>query len=99
MQDVKKGKRSGKGKGVQIKQQAKQQSNGVQAVSSPDTYINGEKLVNVKQLHAQIAAVSKAQAELELSGDKELTLESRLAELKARLHGAGQIGQKVDGLG
>ena len=66
----------------------------------PDTDINGEKLVNVKQLHAQIAAVSKALAELELSGDKELMqpLESRLAELKARLHGARPIGQQVDGL-
>ena len=60
------------GKGVHIKQQAKQQSNGVQAESSPDTFFNGEKFVNVKQLHAQIAAVSKALAELELSGDKEL---------------------------
>ena len=68
--------------------------------SSADTYINGEKLVNVKQPHAQIAAVSKALAELELSGDKELMqpLESRLAELKARLHGARPIGQQVDGL-
>ena len=100
VQVVKKGKTSGKGKGVHIKQQAKQQSNGVQAGSSPDTHINGENLVNVKQLHAQIAAVSKALAELELSGDKELMqpLESRLAELKARLHGARPIGQQVDGL-
>ena len=100
VQLVKKGKTSAKGKGVHIKQQSKQQSNGVQAVSSPDTCINGEKLVNVKQLHAQIAAVSKALAELELSGDKELMqpLESRLAELKARLHGARPIGQQVDGL-
>ena len=89
-----------KGERVHIKQQAKQQSNGVQAGSSPDTNINGEKLENVKQLHAQIAAVSKARAELELSGDKELMqlLESRLAELKARLHGARPIGQQVDGL-
>ena len=56
--------------------------------------------MNVKQPHAQIAAVSKALAELELSGDKELMqpLESRLAELKARLHGARPIGQQVDGL-
>ena len=66
----------------------------------PDTYTNSEKLVNVNQLHAQIAAVSKALAELELFGDKELMqpLESRLAELKARLHGARPIGQQVDGL-
>ena len=85
---------------VHIKQQAKQQFNGVQAWSSPDTYINGEEFVNVKQLHAQIAAVSKALAALELSGDKELMqpLESRLVELKARLHGARPIGQQVDGL-
>ena len=90
MQVVKKGKTSGKGKGVHIKQQ----SSGVQAGSSPDTCINAEKLVNVKQLHAQIAAVSKALAELDLSGDKELMqpLESRRAELKARLHGARPIG-------
>ena len=100
VQVVKKGKTSGKGKGVHIKQQAKQQFNGVQAWSSPDTKINGEELVNVKQLHAQIAAVSKALAALELSGDKELMqpLESRLVELKARLHGARPIGQQVDGL-
>ena len=95
VQVVKKGKTSGQGKGVHIKQQAKQQSNGVQAGSIPDTYINGEKLVNVKQLHAQIAAVSKALAELELSGDKELMqpLETRLAELKARLHGARPLAE------
>ena len=95
MQVVKKGKTSGKGKGVHIKQQVKQQSNGVQAGSIPDTYINGGKLVNVKQLHAQIAAVSKALAELELSGDKELMqpLETRLAELKARLHGARPLAE------
>ena len=57
-------------------------------------------VVNVKQLHAQIAAVSKALTELEASGDKELMqpLESRLAELKATLHGARPIGQQVDGL-
>ena len=55
----------------------------------------GEKLVNVKKLHAQIAAVSKALAELELSL---MTPRSRLAELKARLHGARPIGQQVDGL-
>ena len=41
-----------------------------------------------------------ALAELELSGDREMMqpLESRLAELKARLHGARPIGQQVDGL-
>ena len=62
--------------------------------------MNGEKLVNVKQLHAQIAAVSKALAELELSGDKALMqrLETRLAEVKAQLRGARPIGQQVDGL-
>ena len=58
----------------------KQQYNGAQAVNSPDAYANGEKLVNMKQLHAQIAAVSKALTELEASEDKELMqpLESRL---------------------
>ena len=56
--------------------------------------------MHVKQLHAQIAAVSEALVELELSGDKELMqrLETRLAELKARLLGARPIGQQVDGL-
>ena len=54
----------------------------------------------MKQLHAQIAAVSKALAELESSGNRELMqpLGTRLAELKARLHGARPIGQQVDGL-
>ena len=53
----------------------------------------------MKQLHAQIAAVSKALTELEASEDKELMqpLESRLTDLKARLHGARPIGQQVDG--
>ena len=52
-----------------------------------------------EQLHAQIAAVSKALTELEASEDKDLIqpLESRLTVLKARLHGARRIGQ-VDGL-
>ena len=81
---------SGKGKGVHIEQQAKQQSNGVQAVSSPNTY----------QWREISEREPKALAELELSEDRELTqpLESRLAELKARLHGARPIGQQVDRL-
>ena len=67
---------------------------------SPDAYANGEKLASMKQLHAQIAAVSKALTELEASEDKELMqpLESRLTDLKARLHGTRPIGQQVDGL-
>ena len=54
----------------------------------------------MKQLHAQIAAVSKALTELEASEDKELMqpLESRLTDLKASLHGTRPIGQQVDGL-
>ena len=89
-------KDSGKGKGVHTKQQ----HYAAQAVNSPDAYADGEKLVNMKQLHAQIAAVSKALTELEASEDKELMqpLESRLTDLKARLHGARPIGQQVDGL-
>ena len=72
MQVAKKGKTNGKGEGVHTKQ-----SNGVQMVS--DT--NGVKLWwpqegqnsgNVKQLHAQTAAVSKALAELESSGYRAL---------------------------
>ena len=96
VQVAKKGKTSGKGKGVHTKQQY----NGAQAVNSPDAYANGEKLASMKQLHAQIAAVSKALTELEASEDKELMqpLESRLADLKARLHGTRPIGQQVDGL-
>ena len=49
---------------------------------------------------AQIAAVSKALTELEASEDKKLMqrLESRLTDLKARLHGTRPIGQQVDGL-
>ena len=87
---------SGKGKGVHTKQQY----NGAQAVNSPDAYANGEKLANMKQLRAQIAAVSKALTELEASEDKELMqpLESLLTDLKARLHGTRPIGQQVDGL-
>ena len=56
--------------------------------------------MNTKQLHAQIAAVSKALTELEGAEDREVMqpLESRLADLKARLHGARPIGQQVDGL-
>ena len=78
----------------------KQQHYAIQAVNSPDAYANGEKLTSMKQLHAQIAAVSKALTELEASEDKELMqpLESRLADLKARLHGTRPIGQQVDGL-
>ena len=69
-------------------------------MNSPDAYANGEKLASMKQLHAQIAAVSKALTELEASEDKELMqpLESRLTDLKARLHGTRPIGQQVDGL-
>ena len=93
---AKRGKTSGKGKGAHVKQQY----HATQAVTNPDAYANGEKLVNVKQLHAQIAAVSKALTELEGAEDKELMqpLESRLSEMKARLHGARPIGQQVDGL-
>ena len=42
----------------------------------------------------------KALTELEASEDRELMqpLESRLAELKSRLHGARPMGQQVDGL-
>ena len=95
-QVAKRGKTSGKGKGVH----AKQQHYATQAVNSPDAYANGEKLTSMKQLHAQIAAVSKALTELEASEDKELMqpLESRLTDLKARLHGTRPIGQQVDGL-
>ena len=69
-------------------------------MNSPDAYANGEKLASMKQLYAQIAAVSKALTELEASEDKELMqpLESRLTDLKARLHGTRPIGQQVDGL-
>ena len=76
VQVAKKGKTSGKGRGVHIKQQY----NGAQNV--------------------QIASVSKALTELEASEDRELMqpLESRLAELKSRLHGARPMGQQVDGL-
>ena len=58
----------------------KQQHCATQAVNSPDAYANGEKLASMKQLHAQIAAVSKALTELEASEDKELVqpLESSL---------------------
>ena len=44
--------------------------------------------------------MSKALTELEASEDKELMqpLESRLTDLKARLHGTRPIGQQVDGL-
>ena len=93
VQVAKKRNTSGKGKGVHTKQQY----NAAQAVNSPDAYANGEKLVNLKQLYAQIAAVSKALTELEASEDKELMqpLESRLTDLKARLHGARPIGQQV----
>ena len=96
VQVAKKGKTSGKGKGVHTKQQ----HYATQAVNSPDAYANGEKLASMKQLHAQISAVSKALTELEASEDKELMqpLESRLTDLKARLHGARPIGQQVDGL-
>ena len=89
-------KTSGKGKCVHTKQQ----HNAAQAVNSPDAYANGEKLASMKQLHAQIAAVSNALTELEASEDKEVMqpLESRLTDLKARLHGARPIGQHVDGL-
>ena len=78
----------------------KQQHYATQAVNSPDAYANGEKLASMKQLHAHIAAVSKALTELEASEDKELMqpLESRLTDLKARLHGTRPIGQQVDGL-
>ena len=95
-QVAKKGKTSGKGKGVHTKQQ----HYATQAVNSPDAYANGEKLACMKQLHAQIAAVSKALTELEASEDKELMqpLESRLTELEIRLHGTRPIGQQVDGL-
>lgn len=74
-------KTNGKVNGVHTKQQS-----------------NGENSGNVKQLHAQIAAVSKALADLEHSRDKELVqpLETRLAELKAKLHGARPIGQQAD---
>ena len=96
VQVAKKGKTSGKGRGVHIKQQY----NGAQTVNNPDAGANGEKLGNMKQLQAQIASVSKALTELEASEDRELMqpLESRLAELKSRLHGARPIGQQVDGL-
>ena len=95
-QVVKRGKTSGKGKGAHVKQQY----NAAQTVTNPDAYANGEKLVNTKQLQSQIAAVSKALTELEGAEDKELMkpLESRLADLKARLNGARPIGQQVDGL-
>ena len=95
-QVAKRGKTSGKGKGVHTKQQ----HYATQAANSPDAYANGEKLTSMKQLHAQIAAVSKALTELEASEDKELMqpLESRLTDLKARLHGTRPIGQQVDGL-
>ena len=58
----------------------------VQWCSSGDTNINGENSGNVSQLHAQIAAVSKALAELEPSGDRELMqpLEARLAEFESQ---------------
>ena len=89
-------KDQGKGKFMHTKQQ----HYATQAVYSPDVYANGEKLASMKQLHAQIAAVSKALTELEVSEDKELMqpLESRLTDLKARLHGTRPIGQQVDGL-
>ena len=57
-----------RGKGAHTKQQY----NAAQAVTNPDAYSNGEKLANMKHLHAQIAAMSKALAELEASEDKEL---------------------------
>ena len=50
--------------------------------------------MTVKQLHAQIAVVSKALTELELI----YPLESRLTESKVRLHGARPIGQQTDEL-
>ena len=56
LQVAKKGKTSGKRKGVHTKQQ----HYATQAVNSPDAYANGEKLASMKQLHAQIAAVSNA---------------------------------------
>ena len=81
------------------------QSNGAE----PGSGTNGKKLWwsqesensgNVKQLDSQIAAVSKALAELESFGDRELVqpLEARLTDLNSRLHGARPIGQQVDGL-
>ena len=53
----------------------------------------------MKQLHAKIAAVSKALTELEASEDKELLqpLESRLTDLKARLHEEGRLDNKSMG--
>ena len=93
VQVVKKGKTSGQGKGVHIKQQAKQQSNGVQAGSSPDTNISGEKLVNVKQLHAQIAAVSRALAELDLW--RQRADATRLAELGC-MEQDGSVNRSTD---
>ena len=97
VQVAKKGKTSGKGKGAHTKQQY----NVAQAVNSPDVSANGEKLVNMQQLHAQIAAVSNALTELEASEDKELMqpLESRLTDLKARQHGATPIGQQNKSMG
>ena len=53
------GKTCGKGKCVHTKQQ----HNAAQAVNSPDAYANGEKLASMKQLHAQIAAVSNVLTE------------------------------------
>ena len=68
VQVAKKGKTSGKGKGVHTKQQ----HNGAQAVYSLETYANGEKFSVYETVCALFAAVSSALTELEASEDKEL---------------------------
>ena len=94
VQVAKKGKTSGKGKGCT--QATVQRCPGCE---QPRRLRNGEKLVNMKQLHAQIAAVSKALTGSEASEDRiDATSRIRLTELKAGLHGARPIGQQVDGL-
>ena len=77
-QVAKRGKTSGKGKGAHVKQQY----HATQAVTNPDAYANGEKLVNVKQLHVRIAAVSKALTELEGAEDKRIDATSRIPPVR-----------------